>query len=52
MKEFIEKNIGYSVLAELSENKVLLNHVRERIDLYTVPIKNRAITNEFTNNQL
>ena len=29
LREFIEANIGFSVLSELSENKVLVNHVRE-----------------------
>jgi transcriptional regulator with XRE-family HTH domain len=33
MKEFVEANIGYSVLAELSENKLLLDQVREKIGL-------------------
>ena len=35
MKEFIETNIGYSVLTELSENKVLLNHMREILGSYS-----------------
>ena len=33
MKEFIETNIGFSVLAELSENNVLLDQVREKLGL-------------------
>jgi transcriptional regulator with XRE-family HTH domain len=33
IKEFIEANIGYAILAELSENKVLLEQVRERINM-------------------
>jgi len=33
MKKFIEANIGYSVLAELTENKALLSQVREKIGL-------------------
>jgi transcriptional regulator with XRE-family HTH domain len=32
IKEFIEENIGYSVLAELSENRTLLEEVREKIE--------------------
>jgi transcriptional regulator with XRE-family HTH domain len=33
MKEFVEANIGFSVLAELSENKALINHIREVINI-------------------
>jgi transcriptional regulator with XRE-family HTH domain len=33
MKEFIETNIGFSVLAELSENKALINHIREAVTI-------------------
>jgi transcriptional regulator with XRE-family HTH domain len=33
MKEFVETNIGFSVLAELSENKALINHVREAVNI-------------------
>lgn len=33
IKEFIEANIGFSVLAELSENKTLMEQVRERINI-------------------
>ena len=40
IKEFIEANIGFSVLAELSENKALLHHVRESIGTYSSLIKN------------
>ena len=42
MKEFIEANIGYSVLAELSENRNLLSHVREIISDYSGFSKNNA----------
>lgn len=45
MKNFIEANIGFSVLAELSENKSLLNHVREIIDTYSTLLKNTAPNN-------
>ena len=31
LKDFIESNIGFSVLAEMSENKALLQHIREKI---------------------
>ena len=51
MKEFIEANIGFSVLAELSENKVLLNHMREIIDTYSTPSKIKLPNNESKNNQ-
>jgi transcriptional regulator with XRE-family HTH domain len=51
MKEFIEENIGYSILAELSENKVLLNHVRKTIEAYSAPIINKSPFNESKNNQ-
>ena len=36
LKQFIESNIGYSVLAELSENKTLLDHIRENIGVAEV----------------
>jgi transcriptional regulator with XRE-family HTH domain len=49
MKEFIEANIGFSVLAELSENKVLLNHMREIITTYSSPFKNKTQNNELKN---
>jgi transcriptional regulator with XRE-family HTH domain len=32
MKEFVEANIGFAVLAELSENKALINHIREAVN--------------------
>jgi transcriptional regulator with XRE-family HTH domain len=35
MKNFIEANIGFSVLAELSENKQLLNNIRRVIAVNT-----------------
>jgi transcriptional regulator with XRE-family HTH domain len=35
MMEFVEENIGFSILAELSENKALLHHVREIIGGYS-----------------
>ncbi len=31
LKQFVESNIGYSVVAELSENKALLQHIRETL---------------------
>jgi transcriptional regulator with XRE-family HTH domain len=40
IKEFIEANIGFSVLAELSENKALLHSVRANIETYSSLIKN------------
>jgi transcriptional regulator with XRE-family HTH domain len=49
MKEFIEANIGFSVLAELSENKVLLPHVRELIGTYSSLLKN-TMANNFSKN--
>jgi transcriptional regulator with XRE-family HTH domain len=33
MKDFVETNIGFSVLAELSENKALIIHIREAINV-------------------
>ena len=51
MKEFIEANIGFSVLAELSENKVLLNHMREIIDTYSAPSTNKLPNNGSKNIQ-
>jgi transcriptional regulator with XRE-family HTH domain len=50
MKEFIEANIGFSILAELSENKVLLNHMREILDSYSNLLKNTISNNESKNN--
>ena len=43
LKEFVETNIGFSVLAELSENKALLNHVREIICASSSFHKNNAL---------
>ena len=51
LKEFIEANIGFSILTELSENKVLLNHVRETMQIFSGPIKNKLTTNESKNIQ-
>ena len=45
VKEFIEANIGYSVLAELSENKLLLSKMRENINTYCAPYKNKYLNN-------
>ena len=39
MKEFVEANIGFSVLAELSENRTLLSHIREIIGVYAMLMK-------------
>ncbi len=50
MKEFIEANIGFSILAELSENKALLNHVREIIGAYS-SFKNNMQNDESKNIQ-
>ena len=49
IKEFIEANIGFSVLAELSENKTLLNHVRASIGTDSSLIKNAMPNNETQN---
>jgi Helix-turn-helix. len=49
MKEFIEANIGFSILAELSENKALLNHVREIISTFSSLPKNNALHHESKN---
>ena len=51
VKEFIEANIGYSVLAELSENKLLLGKMRENINTYCAPYKNKYLNNEPKNIQ-
>ena len=51
VKEFIETNIGYSILAELSENKVLLYHMRELIDRHAVPLNHKLPINESKNIQ-
>jgi transcriptional regulator with XRE-family HTH domain len=51
MKKFIEENIGFSVLAELSENKALLGHMRDLMASYS-PIKyNRRVQDESKNIQ-
>ena len=34
MRIFVETNIGFSILAELSENKNLVSHIRETIGNY------------------
>ena len=49
MKEFVEANIGFSILAELSENKALLNHVREIIGTFFSLPKNNALHHESKN---
>jgi transcriptional regulator with XRE-family HTH domain len=49
MKEFVEANIGFSVLAELSENRNLLNHVREIIGAYSCLPKNNVLHNKSKN---
>jgi len=49
MKEFVEANIGFSVLAELSENKALLNHVREIIGTFSYFPKNDVPQHESKN---
>jgi hypothetical protein len=49
MKEFIEANIGLSVLSELSENKALLNHVRELIGTFSSLSKNNAFHHKSKN---
>jgi hypothetical protein len=46
MKEFVEANIGYSVLAELSENRTLLSHIREAIGVYTKFMKSGHSNNK------
>ena len=51
MREFIVGNIGYSVLAELSENKQLLSQMREKINIYSAPYKNKVLTYEPKNIQ-
>ena len=45
MMEFIEANIGFSVLTELSENKILLNHMREIINTYSAPVDHKLPNN-------
>ena len=51
MREFIVGNIGYSVLAELSENKQLLSQMREKMNTYSSPYKNKVLANEPKNIQ-
>jgi transcriptional regulator with XRE-family HTH domain len=46
MKEFVEANIGFSVLAELSENRTLLSHIREIIGVYAVIMKSGLSINK------
>jgi transcriptional regulator with XRE-family HTH domain len=49
MMEFIEANIGLSILTELSENKALLNHVREIIGTFSSLPKNNALHHKSIN---
>ena len=46
MKEFVETNIGFSVLAELSENRTLLSHIREIIGVYAILVKSGLSNNK------
>lgn len=46
LKQFIESNIGYSIVAELSENKTVLNHIRENIGVAEVSKSQEEIINE------
>jgi transcriptional regulator with XRE-family HTH domain len=46
MRKFVETNIGFSILAELSENRSLLSHIRETIGVYAILIKNGMTTNK------
>lgn len=46
IKEFVVSNIGYSVLAELSENKALLHHIREHITMDKDFAKNHSSSNK------
>ncbi len=46
MRKFVEANIGFSILAELSENKNLLGHIRETIGAYTMLMKNDISINK------
>jgi transcriptional regulator with XRE-family HTH domain len=46
MKEFVEANIGFSVLAELSENRTLLSHIREIIGVYAILVKSGLSNNK------
>ncbi|MBN1398255.1 MAG: helix-turn-helix transcriptional regulator [Bacteroidetes bacterium] len=47
MRKFVEINIGFSILAELSENKNLLGHIRNTINTYSFSPK----TNMFNKNK-
>jgi transcriptional regulator with XRE-family HTH domain len=49
MKDFVETNIGFSVLAELSENKTLINHIREAVNINVV-IKNNDFSSKRSKN--
>ena len=46
LKQFIESNIGYSVVAELSENKSVLSHIREKIGVVDVSNSQEENINE------
>ncbi len=46
MRKFVEANIGFSILAELSENKNLLSHIRESIGVYEMLIKSEISINK------
>jgi transcriptional regulator with XRE-family HTH domain len=46
MRKFVEANIGFSILAELSENKNLLGHIRESIGAYNMIMKNDISINK------
>ncbi len=46
MRKFVEANIGYSILAELSENKNLLSHIRETVGVYNMYMKNDISSNK------
>ncbi|MFA5833956.1 MAG: helix-turn-helix transcriptional regulator [Bacteroidota bacterium] len=51
LKHFIETNIGYSVVAELSENKAVLNHIREHIGMEETPKSQKDNINEQSTGQ-
>jgi len=46
MRKFVEANIGFSVLAELSENKNLLSHIRETVGIYNILMENEISINK------
>jgi transcriptional regulator with XRE-family HTH domain len=46
MRKFVEANIGFSILAELSENRSLLSHIRESIGINTMLMKNDNSNNK------